>query len=117
MNRLPEPIARVMEAHSMSAAGYARTRIATKDTKAGFIYVIAAGSSKVKIGWAKDPKERCRKLQTGTHQHLILWRQIEGTIPEERALHRRFKQHSVRGEWFHLRGDLEEWVHSLPMAP
>jgi len=56
------------------------------------------GSGLVKIGWAKDPKKRLALLQIGHPMVLSLLWVTKG--PYERALHRRFAGHRVRGEWF-----------------
>lgn len=57
--------------------------------------------SKVKIGYTKDIRARLTALQTGNPAHLeLLWLCPEGSIAEEKALHRHFSQEHHRGEWF-----------------
>ena len=85
----------------------------------GFIYVIEAiGASRVKLGWtARDARDRLMSLQTSSPFPLRIVAVIVGTMREERALHARF--HALRimpnSEWFHLRGELEAFVRSLPI--
>lgn len=64
-------------------------------------YMIGAeGSNLVKIGWAKEPKNRVSYLQIGSPLLLALLWSDEG--PYEGPLHQRFKDYRVRGEWFDL---------------
>lgn len=67
----------------------------------GWIYFIQAGSQgAIKIGWAKDPAKRIRTLQTSQHQKLKMLGAIPGTLKDEQALHRRFADARLNGEWF-----------------
>lgn len=76
-------------------------------------YLIGAdGSPLVKIGYASDPRKRLKSLQTGQPMTLsLLWTQ-PGNY--ESALHQRFAEHQVRGEWFDLTalGDAVEVVEA-----
>jgi hypothetical protein len=64
-------------------------------------YLIAAeGTHLVKIGTAKIPEARMAALQTGQPMTLTLLWTHERDV--ERALHKRFAAHRVRGEWFDL---------------
>ncbi|MEU9796431.1 GIY-YIG nuclease family protein [Streptomyces sparsogenes] len=59
------------------------------------------GSPLVKIGFTSgNPKKRLASLQTG--QPMKLWLLWSSDGNHESALHRRFAQHRVRGEWFDL---------------
>ncbi|WP_435844243.1 GIY-YIG nuclease family protein [Streptomyces griseoluteus] len=60
----------------------------------------AAGSSAVKIGTSADPEGRLRSLQTGQPVELSLLWTCDGDY--ERALHARFAEYRIRGEWFDL---------------
>ena len=59
----------------------------------------------VKIGYAKNVQKRLDELQIGNSRSLEILAVI-GPISHERArnieskLHRKFKKHHVRGEWF-----------------
>jgi hypothetical protein len=65
-------------------------------------YLVGAeGSPLVKIGYTKgDPKKRLASLQTGQPMALSLLWAAPGDY--EHALHQRFAEHRVRGEWFDL---------------
>lgn len=64
------------------------------------------GTNFVKIGWAKDPADRLKTLQTGSPSDFELMATREGGAKEEAVLHRRFAGSNVRGEWFRMTGPL-----------
>lgn len=59
----------------------------------------------VKIGVAKNPESRLAVLQTGNSRRLEIVATI-GPVSEkqaygiERKLHKKFRKHRLRGEWF-----------------
>lgn len=65
-----------------------------------FVYFIVAQSGPIKIGTAKNPKERLQTLATGHPEHLTLIAMIEGDKELEKSYHERFAQYRIRGEWF-----------------
>lgn len=72
-------------------------------------YIIAdPSSSAVKIGRGIEPENRLRACQTGNPNQLVLLGSFEGDI--ESILHKTFKAHHKRGEWFYLRGELEAFI-------
>lgn len=74
---------------------------ATKGAPVEHTYLIGAeGSPLVKIGYATNPKKRLASLQTGQPMQLtLLW---SHPVDHEAALHERFAEYRVRGEWFDL---------------
>lgn len=71
--------------------------------KQTYVYVIgSASTSYVKIGWSIDPQGRIPSLQTGHPGKLIVLWQAVGPQKLERALHKRFADHIVHGEWFYF---------------
>jgi hypothetical protein len=54
----------------------------------------------LKIGTAADPKARFKQLRTASPDDLILLGSIPGGVTEETALHARFADYRIRGEWF-----------------
>lgn len=59
----------------------------------------------IKLGMAKDPERRVKALQTGHPLNLeLVWKRKVGTRKEaarnEKSLHKFFKEHHLRGEWF-----------------
>ncbi len=69
-------------------------------------FIRQKGTNLVKIGWAKDPVARMATLQTGSPHEFELMAVGEGGAKEEHALHRRFADDHVRGEWFRMSGEI-----------
>lgn len=70
---------------------------------------------RVKIGFAKDPWNRLRNIQTGCSTDLELAGVMPGEAADERVLHRQFASYHVRGEWFAETGELAAYVASVPV--
>lgn len=68
----------------------------------GFVYFIETVTApyRLKIGWAYDPHDRLKQLQTGSPQPLRLIGARVGTKEYERGLHQRFAGLRGVGEWF-----------------
>jgi len=67
----------------------------------------------VKIGIATgSPQERLKQLQTGCPNELVLRAEMPGCQSDESALHRIFARQHVRGEWFHLDGEINDFIES-----
>jgi hypothetical protein len=70
------------------------------------IYSIGTKENLQKIGFAKDPSQRLRQLQTGNPEQLFLHHTIE--VPAnrvrilERHLHKELGYLRTKGEWFRL---------------
>jgi hypothetical protein len=54
----------------------------------------------VKIGTARDVRDRLSALQVGCPYELILWGTLKGGHRAEQALHAAFWAYRMRGEWF-----------------
>ena len=67
---------------------------------ASLAYFIQAETGQIKIGLAKDPRERLRTLQTGSPVALRLLAFIAGGYDAEQGYHARFAAHRLHGEWF-----------------
>lgn len=75
------------------------------------IYFIKSESGHVKIGYTNNGIDgRIASLQTGCPFELTLLTSIDGSIYQEKALHRRFRKYQVRLEWFVLSGEIEEFI-------
>jgi hypothetical protein len=72
------------------------------------IYIIAPDSGfPCKIGVAMDTAKRLAALQTSHWEKLYLYERFPilnkgRSYKIERIIHRRLKEHSIRGEWFNL---------------
>lgn len=56
----------------------------------------------VKIGTARDVRDRLSALQVGCPYELSLWGTLRGGHRAEQALHMAFRSYRIRGEWFSL---------------
>jgi hypothetical protein len=78
----------------------------------GYLYGISNGHA-IKIGWSwAHPGARggrLAQLQTGCPDELRLLGAILGAKSEERALHARFYEHRIRGEWFRHAPEIVEY--------
>lgn len=67
------------------------------------VYLIRAGEhGPVKIGYSDEPEVRLGQLQISHWETLRIIRQFEGGPAEETALHDRFQELHIRGEWHHF---------------
>ena len=83
-------------------------------TRAGVVYFFQKGRRQViKIGYSGDHEERRQNLQAATPDRLRLIATIPGNKAVEAALHRRFREYKVTGEWYRLEGELAAYVAGL----
>lgn len=78
----------------------------------GYIYYVAA-EDRVKIGFAKNVKNRMHTLKTSSPVPLVLLATHRGSQKKERELHRQFAEYRIIGEWFRFDGALKEHVMGL----
>jgi hypothetical protein len=82
--------------HMAAAAGGVRHR----QDDDGWVYLIEAGQQvALKIGWALDPGQRLRTLQTGCPLSLHLLACFKGTRKCETAVRGLLSDAHLRGEW------------------
>ena len=78
------------------------------------IYFIHQQNEYVKIGYTNQSvKTRMQALQVGNPILLSIYTVIEGDLDAEAALHKRFKRHHIRGEWYVFHDDIKRYVGSL----
>ena len=75
----------------------------------GLIYFVGYGQF-VKIGFATDLALRLTALQVSTPHPLKVYLKIEGTLEDEKALHRQFAAYRIRGEWFRRSSEIKAWI-------
>lgn len=71
-------------------------------------FIEAVGIDRVKIGTSINPEQRLLKLTHYMPCDVRLMKVVEGGYREEHALHHRFRDHRVKGEWFVLSAIREE---------
>ncbi len=69
-------------------------------------------TNKIKIGFTADtnPRRRLSCCKTYNPDKLVLLGVMAGTIEDEQALHERFGQHHVQGEWFRPHEELLAFI-------
>lgn len=80
----------------------------------GFVYAIAAGNDRVKIGWSSDLMKRLTKLQTDCPDEVRLLGVVPATVRQEQELHRLLAAYCISREWFRLEGAVSAFVSMLP---
>jgi hypothetical protein len=70
----------------------------------------------VKIGVTSDVPARLLKLQCAHHKELRVLGTVKGDRYREIMLHERWQEHRIRGEWFRLHWQIEEYIkrHATP---
>lgn len=76
----------------------------------GDIYFVSSGQF-IKIGYTTDIVARIRTLQNGSPSRLVLLGIMPGTMREEAALHAKFTNAKVHGEWFRATSRLRGWIN------
>lgn len=67
----------------------------------GHVYfVMGVRTNLVKIGFSQDAFRRIRSVAQGCSESINADLVILGTRADEKALHKRFAKHRVKGEWF-----------------
>lgn len=76
------------------------------------IYFILAldGSNHIKIGTTVRLTERIKQLVTARKADLQVLAVIDGGHAEERALHEKFKDYCIHGEWFESHPQLTDFI-------
>lgn len=73
-------------------------------------FIRDAERPEVKIGYSYSPTTRMKALQHNHPRPLQLLKTIYGFRAEEAALHRKFKQYRLHGEWFQLSDELVRFI-------
>lgn len=106
---------RITWSQVMGGVAEQQKRNVNREVVPSVYFIATVGAPFVKIGWAKKPAKRLTELQTGCPQQLTIMATTPGTIQDEFAMHRKFASLRVRadGEWFHLTGELANYIESL----
>lgn len=78
------------------------------------IYFMRKGNSldgPIKIGFTSSKAEqRMGQLQVGHHEKLYLLGTIQGSISDEKAIHKELSEYNIHGEWFEPKPELLEVI-------
>lgn len=73
------------------------------------------GGKAVKIGYTMGRvATRFSTVQSVAKRKLVLVGVVNGDRNEERQFHERFAEFAIGHEWFHIRGELEKYLETLP---
>lgn len=75
------------------------------------VYVVGFGAY-VKIGFSMEVNSRMLMLQQHLPVDLVHYADFPGTRADEAALHRRFANLRLKGEWFQKRGRMITWINA-----
>ncbi|HYE12188.1 MAG TPA: GIY-YIG nuclease family protein [Patescibacteria group bacterium] len=84
----------------------------------GFIYFVQGeNGGAIKIGYTKDVESRLKALQTGYPDTLKVICLLPGNEKKEKALHYKYRNIQLRGEWFKpdniLLNDIAKWTKEV----
>jgi hypothetical protein len=75
------------------------------------IYVIVDETETCcKIGYSANPKKRCQDIQTSIPFNVELVIAVDGTIQDEKQVHRRFDHLRMKGEWFEYEDTIVKYL-------
>ena len=80
-----------------------------KPPRVDTVYVIRCGY-RVKIGFTQNLAQRLHSLTTANHRPIELITSWPAPKEAEKALHARFADLRVKGEWFALQKPIKEWL-------
>lgn len=84
------------------------------------IYAIQSGGY-VKFGYSKKPKRRLSTIKISSPTACVMLGVKDGSVEDEKALHRRFSHLRASGEWFLMTSELREWIEQnmgpMPKTP
>lgn len=86
---------------------------APAEARLGLVYFIRSGDA-VKIGFTKSLGKRLAGLSTGMAAAPVVLLAQAGTVADERSYHKRFAASRIRREWFHLEGEVDAFLRSVP---
>lgn len=73
-------------------------------------FISTENGDAVKIGLSQNVDKRLKALQTGNHEKLKILFSIPGNSAVESNLHELFDDYRINGEWFKIRGILEDFI-------
>lgn len=80
----------------------------------GWVYfVLCADLNVLKIGWTQNPPERFQALRVGIPYPIECLTARPGSVADEKALHRRYRDLRASGEWFRYEPRLKRFVAAV----
>jgi DNA-binding XRE family transcriptional regulator len=73
------------------------------------IYAIVINDEFCKIGFTNNIRQRMKQLQVANPMKMDLMFLVEGDLNEETHLHKAFNHLNIKGEWFKLSPEIENY--------
>lgn len=80
----------------------------------GFVYAVADGEGRVKIGWSRNPIRRLAQIAIACPRKVELLGYVQATRDQEAEVHTLLSRWRLGGEWFALVGPVIAFVEMLP---
>ena len=74
------------------------------------VYFIQAENVAIKIGFTLDVERRFKRMQMDCPIKLYLIGMIKGERSLESKIHKKFKKHRKRGEWFEIHESIVKYI-------
>jgi hypothetical protein len=110
---LPERPITLAELSPIPKAGWRLDRMGPLPIGSMVIYFVRVGEF-VKIGQTRNLALRVRSLQSSNPHPVEVLAVVYGTLDTELCLHDVFSEHHARGEWYHEKGTLAEFLKGAP---
>jgi len=113
----PGDLASIGLSHVAGLNGRAEDELARETPNAGVYFVQGERGGPIKIGVASDVEARVSALQVSHHEKLVVRLVVAGDAARERAFHRQFRKHRIRGEWFAPDPELLKFIEREATKP
>lgn len=86
----------------------------------GYVYFVLVDSTRnIKIGYSTNIRRRIHTLQTSIPEKIKLLGYITGDMNKEKELHKMFRVHKIKGEWYRFDTSIIDYIntyneHKLP---
>lgn len=77
----------------------------------GFIYFISQNNKMCKIGFTNNIHHRLKELSTSSPFPLILLGYFEGSMKDEKMLHKKFAEFNIQREWYILNQEIIDYIN------
>ena len=82
--------------------------------RTGVLYFLKGKSNIIKIGFSNNLNKRLKIIQSHCPEQLKIYHLIHNkTQSSETSLKRYFKKYKSHNEWFHLKGELKEFLNIM----
>ena len=84
---------------------------ATNEQPTGKVYfIVPDGRDVVRIGYSSRVKRQLADMQASSPDNLSIALEVDGTEALESALHQRFRDSRIRGEWYRLSLPIQHYM-------